>query len=322
MMINLLILGEIATILYIGGVAKAAVLAGFSSLLFPELAALSYDVFTRPRGTWAQAHFKLVVTPTLTAVVGILIEQGFQYGYLSVLSCIAASLLIIRLLKSPIAPAISAGLLPMVIGEGSWWYPFSVFAGVASLSILLTIFRQVFSKSIEENQVSPDDILDDAVEQLPRQYKWIPFFMIFLLGELWVVNATGLRFILFPPLIVIAYEMFSHPLSCSWADRPLALITACTVTAFAGTGFHLWMGSAPPAAILSVVTGILVCRLLRLHIPPALAIGLLPFIMSHAGYGFALAVGSGTFILVVVFMSYRYFFERALFARNVRLSEK
>lgn len=321
-MANLLMLGEIATILYIGGIAKAATMVGFSALLFPELAALSYDVLTRPHGTWAQAPFKLVVTPTLTAIIGALLEHTLQYGYLSVLSCIAASLLIIRLLKSPIAPAISAGLLPIVIGEESWWYPFAVFFGVVTLTALLAIFRKFISTSKEIGAASADDIFDEVVEQLPRQYKWIPFFLIFLIGGMWMVDLTGVRFILFPPLVVIAYEMFSHPARCSWASRPFALITACTVTAFAGTGFHTWVGNGSIAAILSVVTGIFACRFLRLHIPPALAIALLPFVMSQPGYWFALAVGSGTFILTLVFMSYRYIFEKSLLVSSVRLSEK
>ena len=315
-MVNLLLLGEFATLLYIGGIAKAAVVTGFSALLFPELAALAYDVFTRPRGTWAQAPFLMMITPALAAVAGVLIEQRLDYGYASVLLGIAIALLIIGLLKSPIAPAISAGLLPIVIGEGSWWYPASVLVGIGVLSALLLVFRRTFSGPPAATVISPEDILDDAVERPPRQYGWMPFFVMFLLGELWVVHATGLRFILFPPLVVIGYEMFAHPLSCSWADRPVALIVACILTAFAGVSFDLWLGPGPLAAMLAVVAGILVCRLFRLHIPPALAIGLLPFVMSQPDYRFPLAVGSGTFILSMTFMSYRYFAARVPLLRG------
>ncbi len=306
----LLLLGELATILYVGCITKAVVVTGLSALLFPELAALSYDVFTRPRGTWAQAPFLLVLTPALAAVAGVLIEQHLDYGYLSVLLGIAIALLIIGLLKSPIAPAISAGLLPIVIGEGSWWYPATVLVSVAMLSSLLLVFRKVFYKPAAATPISLDDILDDAVERPPRHYRWVLFFVVFLLAELWVVNATGLRFILFPPLVVIGYEMFSHPLSCSWADRPIALIFACMLTAFAGTAFVFWLGAGALAAILAVVMGTLVCRIFRLHVPPVLAIGLLPMVMPHPDYRFPLAVGSGTFVLSMTFMSYRYLSAR------------
>jgi hypothetical protein len=142
-------------------------LTGVAYVLFPELAALSYDVFTRPKGTWAKAPLMLVVTPFLAAVAGILIEQHLSYGFTSVLLSIAIALLIIKTLNSPVAPAISAGLLPVVLGEGSWWYPVSILFGTASLVI-----------------------------------------------SIWLAKVTGMRFILFPPLVVIGYEMFAHSEVC------------------------------------------------------------------------------------------------------------
>jgi hypothetical protein len=54
-----------------GPVALTAQTTGFMLLLFPELAALSHDIMTRPGGKWASQPLRLVVTPTLTAVVGI-----------------------------------------------------------------------------------------------------------------------------------------------------------------------------------------------------------------------------------------------------------
>jgi hypothetical protein len=46
-------LAEVLVVSYMGIVAFAANLTGFYLLLFPELAALSHDVMTRPRGKWA-----------------------------------------------------------------------------------------------------------------------------------------------------------------------------------------------------------------------------------------------------------------------------
>jgi hypothetical protein len=315
-MISLLILGELATALYIGGIAQAAVLTGVAYVLFPELAALSYDVFTRPRGTWAKAPWMLVFTPFLTALAGIVIERHLGYGFVPVLLCIASALVIIKAMNSPIAPAISAGFLPVVLDVSSWWYPVSILFGTVLLAITLQIFRGVFAKTIDEASPEPDAAESDAIEQPPRQYTWLPFFLAFLLCAIWMVEITGLRFILFPPLVVIGFEMFAHSEVCPWAERPFALTLACMLTALAGTGINLSMGSGPFAAILAVAAGTVVCRLFRLHIPPALAVGLLPFVMPHPDFRFPIAVGAGTFLLAVIFLSYRYLSSRIMLVKN------
>ena len=111
--------GDLAAVAYIGGIASLAQATGVATVLFPELGALAHDVFTRPRGAWAKAPLLLVLTPVLTAVVGTLIARTMDYGLLSVLLTVGIALLVIRLLRSPIAPAISAGLLPVTLGVTS-----------------------------------------------------------------------------------------------------------------------------------------------------------------------------------------------------------
>ena len=60
---------EALAVVYMGIIAFAAHASGVSLLLFPELAALSHDVFTRPKGKWASQPWRLILTPTATAVV-------------------------------------------------------------------------------------------------------------------------------------------------------------------------------------------------------------------------------------------------------------
>jgi hypothetical protein len=109
--------------LYIALIAVIAQSTGLFYVLFPELGALSHDILKRPHGTWARAPLMLVVTPFLTAVVGLVVARHFAYGLGSVFVVVGSAILIIRLLQSPIAPAISAGLLPLALGITSWRYP-------------------------------------------------------------------------------------------------------------------------------------------------------------------------------------------------------
>jgi hypothetical protein len=46
-------LAEVLVVSYMGAIGLAAHLTGIYLLLFPELAALSHDVMTRPQGKWA-----------------------------------------------------------------------------------------------------------------------------------------------------------------------------------------------------------------------------------------------------------------------------
>jgi len=300
------LLGEITSLVYIAGIAKLALLSGITYLLFPELAALALDVFIRPKGSWARAGFLLILTPLAASVIGILLERSLGYGLSSIVLCITLVLLIIKILDSPVAPAISAGLLPIVLEEGSLIYPLAIFLGISLLVTILFLYSRIFSRWIERLPMRPDEV-DDMVEKVPRHYEWIPFFFFFLLGAFFLVKMTGLRFILFPPLVVIAYEMLAHSAVCPWASKPVLLTAGCMLTAFSGVLAVLFLGTGPLAAILSVTVAAGIIRVFKLHAPPMAAIGLLPFVIFHPDFSFPFAVGGGTLLLVVIFLLYRTF---------------
>src|SRR5215469_7970084 len=77
--------GELIALIYIAAIAEIAYITGAFYIMFPELGALSHDVFTRPRGTWASAPLLLALTPVLTGAIGIFVTRALPYGYVSVL---------------------------------------------------------------------------------------------------------------------------------------------------------------------------------------------------------------------------------------------
>jgi hypothetical protein len=295
--------GEVGTVLYIAVIAMIAQATGLSYVLFPELGALSHDILKRPHGTWARVPRMLMATPILTSVIGTLVTQHMAFGLLSVLLIVGSSILVIRVLRSPIAPAISAGLLPLVLGEPSWWYPPGLLVGLGLLAGISVLWRRIVP--VSSMTVSISDLADDMVEEAPRDYSWIAFFLVFLVGVTLLAELTGLRFLLFPPLVVVGFEMFAHATICPWADRPLILPVACTITAVAGVALVGVLGAGPLAAAGSMVVGIVVLRIFDLHVPPALAVGLLPLVMVHPTYVFAASVGVGTLLLTLSFLVWR-----------------
>jgi hypothetical protein len=278
--------GEAAAVAFVAAVAALAHGTGLVYVLFPELGALAFDTLKRPHGAWARAPVMLVATPTLAGAVGTLVTQHMAFGLGSVFLVLGVSLLIIKLLRSPVAPAMSAGLLPLVLGDTSWWYPPSLLLGLGLLAGASQLWRRHH----------PARTAPAAPPRPPphstgtHDYSWVPFFIAFIAVVTLLALGAGLRFLLFPPLAVIGYEMFAHAPTCPWAKRPFALPLACTLAAVAG---------------VALVAGVGILRVLDLHAPPALAVALLPLIMTKPDYAFAGAVATTTLLLSGLFVAWR-----------------
>lgn len=295
---------EISTVLYIGLIALVAQASGYFYILFPELGALGHDILKRPGGAWARAPLMLVLTPLATAGVGTLITRHLPYGLLSVLLDVGFSVLAITGLRSPIAPALSAGLLPLTLGIHSLRYPPSLLIGTGILACI-ALLRARMSAPAAPTVAPARDRVDDEVEEAPVTLSWVPFFVVFIILAVVAGELTGWRLVLFPPLVVIGFEAFAHPAVCPWAARPLALGVACGLTATAGVVCVSLLGAGLLGAMCSILAGILVLRVLDLHVPPALAVGLLPFVMTHPSFTFPAAVVLGTAIETAVFLGWR-----------------
>src|ERR1019366_8227067 len=238
---------EIVSLVYIAIIAAVANATGAFYVLFPELGALSHDVFTRPRGTWANAPISLAITPVITGAIGIAITRAMPYGFLSVLLNVIGAIVVILGLRSPIAPAISAGLLPLVLGVTSWWYPPGIMFGTVLLAALSIAWKRYVASddaiiaAESARQVAQDaaeDIMHEVAAPVRARWEKIAALIGFVAVAVLLVKLTGWRFILFPPLVVIGFEMFVHPDICPWAKRPLMLPIACFLTAFGG--FLFW----------------------------------------------------------------------------------
>jgi len=302
-------LGAGLSIVLLAVVAKAALVTGAFYVLFPELAALSYDVFTRPSGAWARSPAMLATTPALTAAMGTAVTQVMAYGLWSVAITIAGAILIIGLLRSPIMPSISAAFLPLAFGITSWWYPVSIAAVMTLLALVSTIYGRVLASDGHRHAPALAAVAQaDDTGRAPGLRTWTPVlrFIACLLLAYGLAAVTGLRLVLFPPLVMIAFEIFIHGDLRPWAKRPLTLPPVCTIAGGVGLAMVLAFGPGPLSVAISLAAGILTLRALRLHFPPALAVSLLPQIMPHADWRFVLAVALGTSTLAGVFLLARF----------------
>ncbi len=310
------LIAELLAVAFMGAVATAAHRTGVHLLLFPELAALSHDVLTRPCGRWANQPFRLILTPTLAAVAGLFIARHAHYSAVVVLVIVLTSLLIIRLLRSSIAPAISAGVLPVVLDERHWMYPVAICAGLIGLALLLWAWQRCTPSMEAPPETSADVAIDDALETIPVERFWPITLLTFVLVLAFVTQITGLRFILFPPLIVMAYEILGHPDLPGWITRPALFPLVSFLTASVGLVACRSFYSGPAGVVLTVAISILLLRLFRMHMPPALAIGVLPFIMTAPDVWYPVSVAIGTTTLTFWFLARGYFRRFAINANR------
>ncbi len=297
--------GEGLSLLYIGLIGTASVLAAFPYLLFPELGALCHDVFTRPGGKWASQPWRLIATPVLTGGIGTLLARYAPYSFLTIAADVVLSVLVIALLRSSIAPAMSAGALPIVLGLRSWFYLPGILAGLLILAVTSTVYRRYFAGrySPSENVSSAD--IDETLESMPHGRYWLIAFLAFVAVAGIAAQYTGLRFILFPPLITIAYEMFGHPETCPWVKNPVWFPVCCFLTALGGLISFKILGLGALGAICAMGAGVLVLRFFDVHMPPALAVALLPFVMTSPDMRYPASVGIGTLVLTGLFLIYQ-----------------
>lgn len=296
---------EWGSVIFMGLIAWMTQLVGIEWLMFPELGALSHDIFKRPLGSWAKAPLLLVLTPVLTATVGTALSTFMNIFVLSVVISVVSSILIIRLLKSPIAPSISAGLLPLVLGAHSWWYPPCIFFGVTLLAAFSVFQSRFISTKIKTFKI----ITNETTKEL-EVMKWFPAFLITFIIIALLSQVTGIRFLLYPPLVVIGYELFSNPNHCPWLKRLWVIPLACVLSAAIGVTVVSWAGITISATVIVMALCITLLKFLKLHAPPILAIGLLPMIISSPSFTFVAAVFIGTTILTLSFLlSQRFFYK-------------
>lgn len=291
-------------------IVVAAQCNGWHYLLFPGLAALSHDVLTRPWGRWASQPGRLVVTPVVAAAVGTLITRMLPFGVPAILAVVCLCLLLLAVLKSDIAPAIAAGALPLFLGIKSWLYPASIALSLVILVLVLLPWQRHCRRKYAHVGAAPAANVDDILETAPTGNLWVLPYFAFLTAMAFCATASGLRLVLFPPLIVIAYEMFAHPTTCPWAGKPVALPAACALTSTAGWAAVSLFGSGGIAAACGMVFGVIVLRLLKLHLPPALAVGLLPLVIHSPGIQYPVSVAVGAGALTLAFQMYRRWFRR------------
>lgn len=293
-----------ATILLVAIMFLFAEYTGEKEIIFPEIAALAFGAWVMKKSPWEGKWFHLWLSPTMAALTGIAIIKIFPYSPLYMIS--GAFILVIIQLKltgSGVLPSISAAILPIIVHSNSFYYPLSV-------CILTAIIA--FGKKIMEHcqkKCVTDSNLEDYHE---KQKYWDTqeelIYWAKLLTGVVLVSAVALGahciYIVAPPLIVVFVEL-SKPKSSLQAKTGL-ILTLLVLAAILGV-FWLYLihyflhWSVWISASLATLTVFLLFDLLKLPFPPAVAISLLPTVISAKSIGmypWQVLLGSVAFIII------------------------
>jgi hypothetical protein len=308
----------LATALFLAAITALGQASGLKLLLFPELGALASVVFSDPASRWARSPLLLVLTPSLAAVLGVAVSASLPYGPLSVLLVVAAGLLVLWGLRSPVAPALSAGYLPLALGIDDWTYPLAILLGTSAL-VLVSRLQGLGQRHPPGRGVAPSAAASTADsrsaahgalpaargsglhQRLPSPRIWLLPLLVVLAGALGLGQLLGTRLVLYPPLLVIAWETLVHRDRSPWRNRFVALLSATTLAAALGLWLALSFGARhAPAAFLAVLVTAVLLRGLRLTCPPAFAVALLPLVLPQPPLAYPLFVLVGGAWLVAV----------------------
>lgn len=284
--------GNIGFVVLVALVAWLSYFINLPLLLFPEFGALSNVVITRPAHIWARSPFHLALIPALTGFIGVLVLRWLGNGIFPVLLVLSTSVILLNFLKSPIIPALSSGLIPLVLNIPSWTYPVSVCLSCSILAII--VYARARRLKISYLPAPSFRLLAGG---WPRNAFHLLVFFGFIAAIALIAHISQRPIILFPPLAVLGFEILLHTGPHPWCRSPMALALLFFLCAAAGfVALSLCGHSVLGVAIaVSIAASVIFWR--RLYVPPAIAVSLLPFVMQKVGPAFPFEISFSVIML-------------------------
>ncbi|GGJ06066.1 hypothetical protein [Paenibacillus hunanensis] len=256
--------GRIAYVIAITFILFMVGLAEFlqrSEIILPEVAAMAIAMWVYREPGWIRRPSVIFIAPTVTAMMGLIINQ-FQIAFtVKVILTLIAMMLFLRAIRSNFAPAIATGLLPLAVHTedgGLVWIVLSFTLILMAVVVVLQLHKNLPASSM-------------------IQYKYMIIFLAIALcwlGICWIMGNEQLAVI--PPLFVVVYESLQkQSYSVKIAGKQVLTLT---LSATIGTTMLLELDSQLLATLIDMLSIIVISRLFHIRIPALYAIPLLTFI--------------------------------------------
>src|SRR5690625_6766869 len=124
---NVSIITYVIVISFIIAMITASVILDNYQIILPELAAMAIAMWVYRESGWIRQPSKILFAPSLTAVIGFMVNLLPILYVGKVGLALVLSMLLLHLIKSNLAPSIATGLLPVVIDVDGWSFIISTF---------------------------------------------------------------------------------------------------------------------------------------------------------------------------------------------------
>lgn len=244
---------------------------GAPQLIFPEGAALAFGVIALRIRAWRESPGVLLVVPAFAAGLGVALARLAGPAWVRELVAMTAALVLLRLLRSRLAPVISAAMLPVVFDIRSW----SFVAGVAAIGAVLAVFAAANREPAAPTEPGRKPGLmfrgSGAAPTGPTLLGW-------MLVGIWVIVAGPVLHLpapaVAPPLFVATFEWLARSqrsAALGLAQWAATVAAAGFGAAFAYTIHPEWVGGC-----VAVTLALALLVIASVPHPPALAVALIP----------------------------------------------
>jgi hypothetical protein len=240
-------------------------------IILPEMAALAIGCFIYENPVWISKPFHIFLLPSLTAVCGFLINKLDITMAEKLISILLLMLLILRLFKSSLAPALATGLLPVITNSTSNYFLLSILFFTLVLAVSITFRPNVseVKKTLHQENQTKNSML----------------FLVFI--SCWIVFCSyyGMLFMAaIPPVIVVGYESV-HKKEYNITIFYKQLICLFSA-AFIGTQTLYLIDNLVIAALIDILLVSFILRLFKFKLPPAYAMAILPMVLHSFSHNY------------------------------------
>ena len=282
------------------GMVAASELLHDKEVIFPEITAVAIGALAAPKQSWNVSRLRLLLTITAAAIIGVGLVFVPIPPVIKVPLAMVCAVACVTVSKTEFLPAISACVLPVLLGTKS-----PVYIGSVVVMTSLILLAQLILEKCGLHEKSVFTPVQPDKQLFALRIRQIAAASVICMIPL----LTKEIFFIAPPLIVAFFEM-SKPNSKLLERSPQAasLMILASVSGVLSRFLlteKLGLPLAVSAALSCAVILAAVCRM-KLYFPPCGAIATLPFIIPEGGllrFPFEIAAGTLVFIAAAFALS-------------------
>ncbi len=282
------------------GMVAASELLHDKEVIFPEITAVAIGALAAPKQSWNVSRLRLLLTITAAAIIGVGLVFVPIPPVIKVPLAMVCAVACVTVSKTEFLPAISACVLPVLLGTKS-----PVYIGSVVVMTSLILLAQLILEKCGLREKSVFTPVQPDKQLFALRIRQIAAASVICMIPL----LTKEIFFIAPPLIVAFFEM-SKPNSKLLERLPqvASLMILASVSGVLSRFLlteKLGLPLAVSAALSCAVILAAVCRM-KLYFPPCGAIATLPFIIPEGGllrFPFEIAAGTLVFIAAAFALS-------------------